>query len=418
MSRRPSEIMEVEVATCTMRLPSTSMQSPAYNSVSPTMSTQAIIHNSYSTSVSPTPSSTGSGCVTPTFTRQCFFPQENSIAPLVATLNCLSPTLTSPVSLVSPVIDVPETDWRIGKSMRERNRYILEHRLDSDVTFVVGGNEKFPGETIRAHSFILKIASSVFEKMLNSDETWRRQPIKIDDANPRAFRIALEYVYCDMADLDIEIISPTLHIAQKYKLHELVNTCENFLTNNICDETACEFLEYSSTYNLQDLSEASLRYIDENGPACMKSEGFSNLSSESLGKVICRDSLAVIEEDVFDAVMHWAYRACRKHGLFATGVNCREVVGDNLYFIRIPLIDPNTYTNKVVETEILSDLEKVDLFRYFYGCPTNRPKVPFPSQARRKAKMEAMEPPHSLRPFPSYPSLLSSAYYENFTQAL
>lgn len=100
--------------------------------------------------------------------------------------------MSSPVNFVSPVYEDPEPDWRIGKSNRERNRYILEHRLESDVTFVVGGDEKFPGETIRAHSFILKMASSVFEKMLNSDETWRHKPIKIEDANPKAFRISLE----------------------------------------------------------------------------------------------------------------------------------------------------------------------------------------------------------------------------------
>lgn len=226
------------------------------------------------------------------------------------------------------------------------------------------------------------------------------------------------YVYCDMADLDLEIIAPTLYIGQKFKLHELVNACETFLTNNICDETACEFLEYASTYKLEELSEVSLRYIDENGTACMKSDGFSNLSPESLGKVICRDSLGVMEEDVFDAVMHWAYRTCRKRGLFATGVNCREVIGDNLYLLRIPLIDPNIFTNKVVETEILSDLEKVDMFRYFYGNPTNMPKIRFPGQARRKIKLESAESLHSLRPFPSYPSLLSSTYFENFTQTL
>jgi hypothetical protein len=56
-------------------------------------------------------------------------------------------------------------NWREDKGHSKRFEYLLESGLSSDVTFLVGVEKV----EVRAHKFILKIGSPVFEKLFKEE---------------------------------------------------------------------------------------------------------------------------------------------------------------------------------------------------------------------------------------------------------
>ena len=53
-------------------------------------------------------------------------------------------------------------DWQIGKTIKERMKYMLDNQVMCDIMFRVGQDQSL----IQAHRFMLKSASPVFHCML------------------------------------------------------------------------------------------------------------------------------------------------------------------------------------------------------------------------------------------------------------
>ena len=203
--------------------------------------------------------------------------------------------------------------------------------------------------------------------------------------------------------MDIESVSTVLYAANKFNVHGLVKICINYMLRNISESTVCLFLEYAHTFNLVDVSEKCLDFIDQHASKIMKRERFSHLCKQCLGSIISRDSLAAREEDIFDAVMWWAWTACKKSRLPETGDNARKVLEDVFHLIRFPLMNAPFFTNNVAHVDVLTDTEKVDLFKYFYGSP--KPKLTFSDKPRQYIPKS----PNGLEIHP-YPEILLSQF--------
>ena len=89
-----------------------------------------------------------------------------------------------------------EIGWQVGKSVINCNAYMFEHKLATDVCFVVGLPDR-PTVELKAHKYVLISRSPVFEAMLcgklseNLDDETAK--IRINDIDPDAFQEVLRY---------------------------------------------------------------------------------------------------------------------------------------------------------------------------------------------------------------------------------
>lgn len=74
-------------------------------------------------------------------------------------------------------------DWRIGRSVVQCNKYMLEHEVDCDITFSVGT------EKIQAHRYMLISRSAVFHlELTRQDRQQAPMEIIIPEIEPDIFR--------------------------------------------------------------------------------------------------------------------------------------------------------------------------------------------------------------------------------------
>lgn len=182
-------------------------------------------------------------------------------------------------------------------------------------------------------------------------------------------------------DISLSNVSIILRTAKKLNIHGLVSVCLTFLQGYITEETVCAVLEQAIQFRHQELIDRCLRYVDKNTPSVLRTKTFQQTSLDCILKIVPRDSLIVREDELFDGLMVWAFTKCEKLKLPKTSENARKMLGEAFYHIRFPMMNPQNFTNKVANISILTDLEKVHLFRYFYG--SEKPNMRFSDKPRQ-----------------------------------
>jgi len=88
-----------------------------------------------------------------------------------------------------------DTAWQESKSLSQRNRYMLENEIATDVCFEF----RSPGNSVtlvRAHTFMLIRSSPVFEAMFCGgmcEARADRDNIKIEDIDAKTFKEMLRF---------------------------------------------------------------------------------------------------------------------------------------------------------------------------------------------------------------------------------
>ncbi|XP_045166432.2 BTB/POZ domain-containing protein 6-like isoform X2 [Mercenaria mercenaria] len=256
----------------------------------------------------------------------------------------------------------PASDWQNDKTLAEACRHMLTSRLATDVEFSVG-NEK---GIVKAHKFILTCRSSVFQAMFTNDFADSRETIHVPDIELDIFEKMLSFMYTDETEITGENVLPLLYTAKKYSVHKLVHECLRFLDKGSSPENICDILEQAHIYDEEEFQEKSVRYILENAGYVLKSSSFLELCHTCVKKVVTCDELQADERTVLEAVTRWGEHRCKKQNLENSNENLRTVLGDILYLVRFPLLGETYFTNVVSDTGLLTDAEKVELFKFFY----------------------------------------------------
>uniref|UniRef100_A0A914YW42 BTB domain-containing protein n=1 Tax=Panagrolaimus superbus TaxID=310955 RepID=A0A914YW42_9BILA len=261
----------------------------------------------------------------------------------------------------------------------EKIQHLFESQDNSDVTFHVG-EEK---EEITAHRFILILSSPVFEAMFRSNwtEALTQNAIEIPDIEPLAFRRLLRFAYTDSAILDNETVMPILYAARKYQIKVLEFLCIEYLGDNLTPANTFFLLDQAKNFDIPVLIEMCLEQIDHYTTDYFSSDGFLEVSYESLCCIIKRDTLRIRELALFQCVLRWLNAECERRGIDATTSNKREILGHALYSIRFPLISVEEFADVVAASQLLEDKDCVNLFRYF-ATKKNKLDIPFSFQRR------------------------------------
>ena len=174
------------------------------------------------------------------------------------------------------------------------------------------------------------------------------------------------FLYTDETSVTAENVLPLLYSAKKYCVTILIRRCLAFLNNGRSTENICAILEQAHLYDEEEFMKRSLDYVLANAREVLKTPGFLDLCEHCLRRVISVDELQADERTVLDCVTKWAEQKCEERELEKTPENLRSVLGDILYLIRFPLLGEAYFTNVVSDSGLLTDSEKVELFKYFY----------------------------------------------------
>ena len=159
----------------------------------------------------------------------------------------------------------------------------LNDEDNSDLAFIIENRK------IYAHSFILKIRSEYFRKML--DTKWREREtgeIQVKDTSYDAFFAYLQYIYSN----GVNAASPAgddlldlYELSHKYCDEKLKTECEAVIREKISTDNCVQFYLAALQYEREDLENACLRFMAPR----MTSEVFSTEAFQALDPVIAKN---------------------------------------------------------------------------------------------------------------------------------
>jgi len=264
--------------------------------------------------------------------------------------------------------------WHLTSTstIKERCKAIFNQELLSDVKFVVrdsqGGSES---KTIPAHKFVLAISSPVFFAMFYGELAETNNSVETYDCEYESLLELFRFIYSDEANLNPDNVMQLMYLAKKYMLPSLVDECSAFLQKNLDPSNVFHVLPDAEKYEEKDLLDCCWKVIEKETEEVLKSDGFVTIERSVLEELVEKDSLNIKEVDLFKAVDCWAEKECEKQGLVAEGSSKRRILGERIVKgIRFPLMEQEEFASVVLDCDILSRKELVDLMKYFNGVLT------------------------------------------------
>ncbi|KAL9969763.1 hypothetical protein ACROYT_G022019 [Oculina patagonica] len=256
-------------------------------------------------------------------------------------------------------------DAETTRSVRLRCKSMFNNKLLSDVTFVVrDGCEKI--QKIPAHKFLLAISSPVFFAMFYGELAEKKDSIKISDCEYDSLLELFRFMYSDEVNLNPDNVLEVLYLAKKYLLPTLADKCTGYIQQNLDGSNVFHVLSIAEKYDEKDLMYHCWEVIEKRADEAVKSDDFVTIERSVLEELVERDSLNVKEVELFKAVDCWATKECEKQGLAAEGSVKRRILGDRIVkAIRYPVMEEKEFAKFVLDSDILTKKESVDLMKYF-----------------------------------------------------
>ncbi|KAH7711146.1 Btbd6 protein [Aphelenchoides avenae] len=239
-----------------------------------------------------------------------------------------------------------------GSSVKTRIADLLLSSRLADVEFLVGNNGR--SELFPAHKVVLASASEVFEAMLYGQFNVP-EVIQVPDTTPESFRIMLNYVYIDAAELSRENVFSVLYLAKKYRLTRLIRDAYEFCADTLAGSKVVELLPQLHLFD-EEHAEIVWSQIETNAEAVLKSPAFLRLSHAIVCDILERQ-LDVDEVVVYDRLVVWGRAECQRRELADGSENMRMVIGDAMKLVRFPLMSQKEFSE--------GPWEKVKVFIHF-----------------------------------------------------
>ena len=179
------------------------------------------------------------------------------------------------------------------------------------------------------------------------------------------------FLYADEMNHKVRTVIGLIYAANKYSVKRLINSCVNFVESNLTVENVCEVLEQG--YIFDELSQAILKFINQNGTSVLATEGFININQPCLNIILSSDQLEIDEIKLFEATMKWAEAQCKLQGLEVTGENARKVLGDSIDCVRFPLLDPRYFLDSIDPRGLFTEDERFHMVTC-YAIPERWPQ--------------------------------------------
>ena len=288
--------------------------------------------------------------------------------------------------------------WQTKRpTIKERNAFMFNNRLMSDITFVLRDSETESSQVrIPAHKYVLAISSPVFLAMFyGSAATNTRNTITLPSCEANSFLKFLQYLYCDELRLSSDVIYEVLSLAKTYKVPSLVMECLEFLERELNPNNVFEVLSQAQRFEEQGLEARCWQFIDNSTFECVQSDGLLHVKRDTLISLLTRDTLEIKEVELFLAVKRWAEAKCSEASVEPTGVEMRKALGEAVFHLRFPsaTMTSEDFAEMVVTTGILLDSEVVSVFMTYSNVAPRPHAMPFSQVPRTGVLTKALKTP-------------------------
>ena len=257
-------------------------------------------------------------------------------------------------------------DWQSSKkTVLQRNAYMFDNELMSDVSFTCGESSRI----FHAHKYVLATSSAVFFAMFYGNLAQKESSIRLEDTDDESFKEFLRFLYTDDCKINAENAIGVMYLAKKYLIWSLTEKCCRVLEASIKPGNVFTVLEQAMQFDEKKLEEKCWDIVSKKTQECLNSEAFCNIESCTLNTLLKKRSLHITEVDLFKAVLKWVDRECARQGVNIQEDKTlrRRVLGDSVYdifFLEMTLEDFGKY---VSFTGILTQTEVIGIFQHFSG---------------------------------------------------
>ena len=261
-------------------------------------------------------------------------------------------------------LDYPaaDEDWQTTKAtIKERNQFMFNNELMSDVYFIVGKEKR----RVPGHRYVLAISSPVFHAMFYGGMAERAKEICISDCESESFLEILRYMYYDNAELTPSNVLGTLYLSKKYMLPFLAKRCVTYLDTNLNHHNVFTVLTQSRYFSEKQLENTCWDIIDRHTSKVIFSEDFINIDHDTLLALLSRDTLTISEAELFKAAKTWAEAECKRKILPPLPENKRMILSSAINFIRFPTMTIQEFSDDAARSGILKSEETINIFLYF-----------------------------------------------------
>ena len=257
-------------------------------------------------------------------------------------------------------------NWQSSKkTVLERNAYMFQNKLMSDVSFTCGKSRRI----FHAHKYVLAASSAVFYSMFYRDFAQKEATIHIMDAEEKSFKEFLWFLYTDDCKITAENAIGIMYLAKKYLISCLAEKCSKVLETGITSDNVFAVLEQAIQFDENDLQDRCWKIVSMNTLECINSKAFCYIGSYTLNTLLKRQTLAIAEVDLFKAVLKWTDNECARQGINieVNKMARRDLLGDSLYEIRFLEMPKQDFATYASTSGMLTDAEIVTIFQKFNG---------------------------------------------------
>ena len=290
-----------------------------------------------------------------------------------------------------------KVDWQTTKlTIRERNAFMFNNSLMSDVSFVVKstavdnleGARNVKTIIVPAHKYVLAVSSPVFYAMFYSGIAEVHKEISLPDCDSQSLLDFLRYLYSDEIEIIPANVLGVMYLAKKYMVPCLVDKCATFLAECLDDSNALEIWMQARRFEVEELQQRCLEIIDVYTTACLDTDGLFSLNHDAIVSLLQRETLVIDEYCLFKKIVQWAKSKCQQQGSLQEGSEVRKFIGARVInLIRFPTMKPEQFAEGVALSGILKEDEVVDVFLYFSSKDPTTSECAFKTAPRVKRKM-------------------------------
>ncbi|XP_018426735.1 PREDICTED: kelch-like protein 35 [Nanorana parkeri] len=222
----------------------------------------------------------------------------------------------------------------------------------TDLTLQVEG-QHFP-----CHRVVLCAKSAYFQAMFTSNlKESHLGTVNLPDVSAPYTALVLDFMYEGRIPIEEENVQEILRISDFLDISSLRNLCVKFLERQLGPSNCVGIKQIADKYYIPTLSEKTQKMMMERFTEVSMQEEFLDLSKEELIGYLSSDDLVVSKEEVvFEAVLRWVGKNKTRGGA--------KVSKDLLEHVRLPLLDPAYYLEKVEMDKIMND--SPECFPLFY----------------------------------------------------
>ena len=283
-----------------------------------------------------------------------------------------------------------QRDWQSCRgTIRERNRFMFNNALMSDVHFLVGMEQE--GEdgasnrcqrSIPAHKYVMAISSPVFYAMFYGNMAEVRDAIVIPDSTYECFVEFLRFLYYDEANLTFDCVLGVRYLAKKYIVPSLEKKCANFVEEAVDAGNVFKLLSRSRDYKDEVVERVCWDFLDSETVEALKSPSFPRVDKEVVRELLVRDTLHAKEIELFLALQKWTI------GQNPEQENEEETSkidssSELVNLVRYPLMSQREFAEHVAKSKLLRHEDVINMFLKFNDTLEDDTVIPFSQVPRR-----------------------------------